>query len=61
MGRSDFLLIDTIGSIVAAKVLPAYAQNGQSDPAWWAELAHHLLLGKVKRVFIEGGRRTVVK
>ena len=56
-GRKRFILIDTTGATVAARVLPANAHDGQSALAWWAELAHHPLLGKVKRVFIDGGFR----
>ena len=56
-GRKRFVLIDTTGATVAARVLPANAHDGQSALAWWAELVHHPLLGKVKRVFIDGGFR----
>ena len=56
-GRKRFVLIDTTGATVAARVLPANAHDGQSALAWWADLAHHPLLGKVKRVFIDGGFR----
>ena len=56
-GRQRFVLSDTSGATVATRVLPANAHDGQSALAWWAELAHHPLFGRVKRVFIDGGFR----
>ena len=52
--RQRFVLIDTSETIVATRVLPANAHDGQSALAWWAKLAHHPLLDQVQRVFIDG-------
>ena len=56
-GRKRFVLGDTSGATVAARVLPANAHDGQRALAWWAELRQHPLLQKVKRIFIDGGFR----
>lgn len=56
-GRKRFVLTDTLGATVAARVLPANAHAGQSALAWWAELRYHPLLQQVKRIFIDGGFR----
>ena len=56
-GRKRFVLIETGGATVATHVLPANAHDGQSALAWWKKLAQHPLLGKVKRIFIDGGFR----
>ena len=42
---------------MATHVRPANAHDGQSALAWWKQLARHPLLGKVKRIFIDGGFR----
>ena len=53
-GRKRFVLTDTSGATVAARVLPANAHDGQSALAWWAELRQHPLWQRVKRIFIDG-------
>ncbi len=51
------MLTDTTGGTLATQVLPANAHDGQSALRWWAKLAVHPLLGKVRRIFIDGGFR----
>lgn len=50
-------MADTGGATVATRVLPANAHDGQSALAWWAELRHHPLLQKIRRIYIDGGFR----
>ena len=56
-GRKRFILSDTSGDTVATCVVAANQHDGQTALAWWVLLAQHPLLGRVKRVFIDGGFR----
>ena len=42
---------------MATCVVAANQHDGQTALAWWVLLAQHPLLGRVKRVFIDGGFR----
>ena len=62
-GRKRLVLTDTLGNVLASRVLPANAADGPAAIAFWDEVAAgHDLLGQVQVVFVDssfhGGFRT---
>lgn len=53
-GRKRLILTDTLGHILASRVLPADAVDGAAAIAFWDEVAStHALLGQVQVVFVD--------
>ena len=53
-GRKRLVLTDTLGNILASRVLPANAADGPAASAFWDEVAAtHELLGHVQVVFAD--------
>ena len=53
-GRKRLVLTDTLGNILASRVLPANAADGPAAIAFWDEVAAmHDLLGHVQVVFVD--------
>ena len=53
-GRKRLVLTDTLGNILASRVLPAHAADGPAAIAFWDEVAaSHELLGQVQVVFVD--------
>ena len=53
-GRKRLVLTDTLGNILASRVLPANAADGPAAIAFWDEVgASHALLGQVRVVFVD--------
>ena len=53
-GRKRLVLTDTLGHVLASRVLPADAVDGAAASAFWDEVAAtHELLGAVQVVFVD--------
>ncbi len=53
-GRKRLVLTDTLGHVLASRVLPANAADGPAAIAFWDEVAAtHDLLGQVQVVFVD--------
>ena len=53
-GRKRLVLTDTLGNVLASRVLPANAGDGPAAIAFWDEVAAaHDLLGQVQVVFVD--------
>ena len=53
-GRKRLVLTDTLGNVLASRVLPANAADGPAAIAFWDEVAAgHDLLGQVQVVFVD--------
>ena len=53
-GRKRLVLTDTLGQVLASRVLPANAADGPAAIAFWDEVAAvHDLLGQVQVVFVD--------
>ena len=53
-GRKRLVLTDTLGHVLASRVLPADAVDGTAAIAFWDEMATmHELLGQVQVVFVD--------
>ena len=53
-GRKRLVLTDTLGNILASRVLPANAADGPAAIAFWDEVAaSHALLGRVQVIFVD--------
>ena len=53
-GRKRLVLTDTLGHVLASRVLPANAADGPAAIAFWDEVAAaHDLLGRVQVVFVD--------
>ncbi len=53
-GRKRLVLTDTLGHVLASRVLPADAVDGAAAIAFWDEVATtHELLGQVQVVFVD--------
>lgn len=53
-GRKRLVLTDTLGHVLASRVLPANAADGPAAIAFWDEVATmHDLLGQVQVVFVD--------
>lgn len=53
-GRKRLVLTDTLGNVLASRVLPADAADGPAAMAFWDEVAAtHDLLGQVQVVFVD--------
>ena len=54
-GRKRLVLTDTLGNVLASRVLPADAVDGAAAVAFWDEVAAtHDLLAQVRVVFVDG-------
>ena len=53
-GRKRLVITDTLGHVLASRVLPAHAVDGAAAIAFWDEVAPtHELLGQVQVVFVD--------
>ena len=53
-GRKRLVLTDTLGHVLASRVLPANAADGPATIAFWDEVAAaHDLLGRVQVGFVD--------
>ena len=53
-GRKRLVLTDTLGNVLASRVLPANAADGPAAIAFWDEVAaSHDLPGRVQMVFVD--------
>ena len=53
-GRKRLVLTDTLGNVLASRVLPAGEHDGTAAIAFWDEIAAaHALLGRVQVVFVD--------
>jgi transposase len=53
-GRKRLVLTDTLGNVLASKVLPANAVDGAAAIVFWDEVAPtHDLLGQVQVIFVD--------
>lgn len=52
-GRKRLVLTDTLGNVLASRVLPADVADGRAAIACWDEVAAQHLLGQVQVVFVD--------